>query len=76
MRVPLIKALSSLPTPNDQVQDLLVTSLKDRLPKVRIEAAIALGALAIRNHRVRAFLDQGPSAEGVFNTLWELVVGE
>lgn len=49
LRVPLIEALGSLPSPGDQVLGLLVTLLKDKHPKVRIKSAEALGNLGVHN---------------------------
>jgi HEAT repeat protein len=60
----------------------LLVALTDDDANVRLAASGALTALGQGKaretiiHQVRAKLDQNPRAEGVFNTLWDMVVGE
>lgn len=76
------EALGRIGRADEETITALLSALTDQDDRVRLAASSALTTLGQGDehemivHHVRAMLDGNPGAEGVFNTLWDLVVGE
>jgi HEAT repeat protein len=82
VRANAAEALGRIGRADEETITALLKALTDQDDRVRLAASSALTMLGQGDehemivHHVRAMLDGNPGAEGVFNTLWDLVVGE